>query len=171
MGCYCINTARFLIGAEPARVYAEQEIGAHGVDERTTATVYFPGGELLQFDANLYLDEGHFEQGCTVYGTSGNIYLPHAFTQIEVLRFGRMVETELVLSDHAIGAGQSETFRIGAVHAWRLEAEYFAGRILAGQAIELPGENGTANMRVVDAVVRSARAGRPVEIGASWREE
>ena len=167
IGCYCINTARFLIGAEPLRVYAAQEVGAHGVDERTSATVHFPGGELLQFDTNLYLQDGHFEQGCTVYGERGNLHIPQAFAQIDLLRFGRVVDTELILTDHTIGKGNTETIRIKAQHQWRLEAEYFAGRILAGAAIDLPAENGIANMRVIDAVVRSARSGGPVEIGSS----
>ncbi len=164
LGCYCVNTARFLIGAEPARVFATQEIGAHGVDERTTATVYFPGGKLLQFDTNLFLEDRRFEQGCTIYGERGNLYLHQAFTQIDLLRFGRLVDTAIIFTDHTIGAGHTETFSVTAQHQWRLEAEYFAGRILAGGSIDQPAENGIANMRVMDAIVRSARSGLPVAL-------
>jgi len=164
LGCYCINTARFLIGAEPARVYATQEIGAHGVDERTSATVTFPAGELLQFDTNLYLEDFHFEQGCTIYGERGNLHIAQAFTQIDLLRFGRLVDAELLLTDHTIGKGSTETLRVAGLHQWRRQAEYFAGRILAGSPIARPAEDGVANMRVMDAVVRSAAAGRPVDV-------
>lgn len=164
LGCYCINTARHLVGSEPVSVFATQEIGKSGVDERTTGTLYFPGGEVLQFDTNLYLDEKHFEQGCTVYGEKGNIYIPQAFSQVEILRFGRMAEATLFITDHRIGSHRTEEVRIEAVHQWRLEQEFFADRVLTGGSIELPGENGGTNMKVIDAVVQSARTGTPVEL-------
>jgi len=164
LGCYCINTARHLVGSEPVSVFATQEIGQGGVDERTAGTLYFPEGEILQFDTNLYLDDKHFEQGCTVFGERGNIYIPQPFSQVEILRFGRMVETTLFITDHRIGSRQTEKVRIEAVHQWRLEQEFFADRVLTGRTIELPGENGVANMRAIDAVVQSARTGTPVEL-------
>jgi predicted dehydrogenase len=126
--------------------------------------VYFQGRKVLQFDTNLFLADGHFEQGCTVYGQEGNIYIPRAFTQIELLRFAKMVETGIYVSDHTIGKGHTEEISIGAVHQWRLEAEYFAGRILSGDPIDLPAENGAANMKVLDALVRSAGEGMPVDV-------
>ncbi len=144
--------------------FATQEIGPSGVDERTTGTLFFPGGEILQFDTNLYLADKHFEQGCTVYGEKGNIHIPQAFSQVEILRFGRMVEAALFTTDHLIGSHQTETIRIEAVHQWQLEVEIFADRVLTDRPIELPAENGVANMRAIDAVVQSARTGAPVEL-------
>jgi xylose dehydrogenase (NAD/NADP) len=164
LGCYCINTARHLVGGEPISVFATQEIGGSGVDERTTGSLYFPGGEILQFDTNLYMEEKHFEQGCTVHGKKGSIHIPQAFSQVELLRFGQMMEATLVITDHLIGSRRTETVCIEAVHQYRLEQEFFAERILTGGSMELPGENGVANMRVIDAVVRSARIGAPVEL-------
>ncbi len=170
LGCYCINTARHLVASEPVSVFATQEIGQSGVDERTTGMLYFPGGEILQFDTNLHLDDKHFEQGCTVCGEKGRIHIPQAFSQVEILRFGRMVEATLSVSNHLIGSYQTETIRTEAVHQWRLEQEFFAGRILTARPIELPGENGVANMRVIDAVVRSARTGITVELYGDNRD-
>ncbi len=164
LGCYCINTARYLVGAEPASIFATQEIGSSGVDERTTGTLYFPGGEILQFDTNLYMADMHFEQGCTVYGEKRNIHIPQAFSQVEILRFGRMAEAVLSTTDYRIGNYQTETVRIEAVHQWQLEVEFFADRVLTGTPVELPAENGVANMKVIDAVVQSARTGAPVEL-------
>jgi len=164
LGCYCINTARYLIGAEPVSVFATQEIGSSGVDERTTGTLYFPGGEILQFDTNLYMGDMHFEQGCTVYGEKRNIHIPQAFSQLDILRFGRMAEAALFTTDYRIGSHQTETVRVKAVHQWQLELEFFADRVLTQRPIELPGENGVANMRAIDAAVQSARTGAPVEL-------
>jgi xylose dehydrogenase (NAD/NADP) len=164
LGCYCINTARYLVGAEPVSVFATQEIGSSGVDERTTGTLCFPGGEILQFDTNLYMEDMHFEQGCTVYGEKRNIHIPQAFSQVEILRFGQMVEAALFTTNYRIGSHQTETVRIEAVHQWQLELEFFADRVLTQRPIELPGENGVANMRAIDAVVLSAQTGAPVEL-------
>ena len=134
------SLGRDWVGSEPVSVFATQEIGQGGVDEK------------------------HFEQGCTVFGERGNIYIPQAFSQVEILRFGRMVEATLFITDHRIGSRQTETVRIEAVHQWRLEQEFFADRVLTGRTIELPGENGVANMRAIDAVVQSARTGTHVEL-------
>ena len=164
LGCYCISTARYLVGSEPESVIATQEIGRTGVDERTTGTLYFPGGEICQFDTNLYMEEKHFEQGCTVYGEKGSIYIPQAFSQVELLRFGRMTETSLFITDYLIGGGQTETITIEAVHQYRLEQEFFADRVLTGQPVESPGEDGVAGMRVIDAVARSASTREPVAL-------
>jgi predicted dehydrogenase len=164
LGCYCINTARYLIGSEPISVFATQEIGASGVDERTTATLYFPGGEVLQFDTNLYMEEKYYEQGCTVTGEKGSVSIRQPFSQVELLRFGQMKEAELIISDHLIGGGRAETVRTEAVHQYRLEQEFFGDNILSGGGMEPPGEDGVANMRVIDAAVRSARTGSPVKL-------
>jgi predicted dehydrogenase len=165
MGCYCISTARFFIGEEPCSVFATQDMSKSGVDVRTTASVFFPAGEILHFDTNLYLSEGHFEQGTTIYGQSGNIYIRQGFSQVETLRMGKLVETPLVIHDHPIGAQASETIRIPAVHQWQLEAEHFADCILHNRPLAYPGEDGVANMRVIDAIMKSARTGKPVDIG------
>jgi xylose dehydrogenase (NAD/NADP) len=164
LGCYCISTARYLVGSEPESVIATQEIGRTGVDERTTGTLYFPRGEICQFDTNLYMEEKHFEQGCTVYGEKGSIYIPQAFSQVELLRFGRMTEASLLITDYLIGGGQTETITIQAVHQYRLEQEFFADRVLTDRPMESPGEDGVAGMRVIDAVVRSASTRAPVAL-------
>ena len=164
MGCYCISSARFFIGAEPVSVFARQDIGESGVDVRTTATVFFPAGEILHFDTNLYLSEGHFEQGTTICGQTGNIYIQQGFSQVETHRLGKLVETPLEITNHLVGGRATETIRIAPVHQWQLEAEHFADGILQNRGIDFPGEDGVANMRVIDAIVQSARTGKSVDL-------
>jgi len=164
LGCYCISSARYLVGQEPESVAATQEIGPTGVDERTTGTLYFPGGAICQFDTNLYMEEKHFEQGCTVYGEKGSIHIPEAFSQVQLLRFGRMTEASLFITGYLIGGGRRETITVEAVHQYRLEQEFFADRVLTGRPMERPGEDGVAGMRVLDAVVQSAQRRAPVTL-------
>ena len=62
-GCYCVNTARFIFGSEPVRVYATMEFGEFGrdsgVDERVVGTLEFPCGGVLQFDSGFKLAENN----------------------------------------------------------------------------------------------------------------
>lgn len=164
MGCYCISSVRFLLGAEPDAVFARQDISESGVDIRTNATVYFPAGQILDFDTNLYLEEGHFEQGSTVYGQRGNIYIGQGFSQVETHRLGKLIETSLEITDHRVGERATETIQVTPVHQWQLEAEHFADCILDNRSVEFPGEDGVANMRVIDAIVESAKTGKPVDL-------
>ena len=53
VGCYCVSGARFVAGAEPERVSAEQVIGGKGVDIAISATLRFPDDVLAQFDCGL----------------------------------------------------------------------------------------------------------------------
>jgi hypothetical protein len=58
----------------------------------------------------------------------------------------------------------TEKFEMAPAHQWQLSAEYFAERILRGGRIEFPAENGLANLKVLDAIRRSVRAGNVVTV-------
>jgi predicted dehydrogenase len=160
-GCYCVNTARFIFDLEPVSVYATAEFGEEGgADERVTATLNFPGGGVAQFDCNFRLIEDTYYQSYEVFGERGRIYVPKGLTQLETYRQGKIVDASLYVSDNS----GTERIDIAGVHQWQLEAEYFSGRVLKGEDIEYPHENGLANMRVIDAIYASAREGRVVKL-------
>ncbi len=49
-GCYCVNTARFIMESEPDSVYASIVFGDQsGVDERVRAVIHFPGNATVFF--------------------------------------------------------------------------------------------------------------------------
>lgn len=77
---------------------------------------------------------------------------------METYRQGKIVDTEFFLTDNT----GTEKIVIKGSHQWRLEAEYFADRILKGEGIDVPAENGVANLRVMDAVCRSTRCGQTI---------
>jgi predicted dehydrogenase len=157
LGCYCINTARAILESEPIRASASQMIGRTGVDERTTATMFFPDGVVLQFDTNLQMAENHFEQGCTLYGERGSLHIPSAFSQVDLLRFGKVTSTTLTVTNSRIGTNNSKRIRIAPMNQYRSEVEFFADRVLSGRSLNFPAEDGVANMVAIDTVVRSAQ--------------
>ena len=165
-GCYCINTARYLFAAEPLSVYATAEFGETSrVDERLVATLEFPGGGIAQFETSLMLaDNQQYSQGCEIFGERGRLFLPYAYSQVATYRFGREVETALHIFQDDIESPSEEKLIFDGVHQWHLQVEYFAARVLAGLPLELPAEDGVANMRVIDAIYASARRGGPVAV-------
>ena len=164
-GCYCVNTARFIFGAEPISVYATAEFGAaSGVDESMTATLEFVDGKVAQFDCRFGLSEQTYCQSYEVFGQSGHIYVPHGFSRVETYRYGTIVGTSFFVGDDAVANPSLERIECPGVHSWQLEAEYFADAILNGEGLRFPAENGLANMKVMDALYKSAREGRAVEL-------
>ncbi len=63
VGCYCVNAARFLAGAEPVSVYGVAVEGPTGVDLRFTGLLEFPGGVTATlvsgFEATAQGARGH----------------------------------------------------------------------------------------------------------------
>ena len=164
-GCYCVNIARLLFGSEPVTVFATADFGkTSGVDERLTATLEFTGVGVAQFESSFGLSGNAYQQSYTVFGEKGHIYVPHGISQIETYRQGTLVDRAFYVGDDAAVGPSSERVVSAAAHQWQLEAEYFAERVLAGEAIGHPHEDGVANMRVMDAIYSSAREGRRVRV-------
>ena len=164
IGCYCIDTARFLLGTEPVSVLAEQDIGERGVDDRTTAAVRFPGGVVLLVDTNQKLAPGCYEQEYIVYGEKGKIRVPTGYSQVETYLSGKLVSATFYLHTYPDREERIQTLKFKPVHHYQLEVEYFADRILNHEPIEFPAGNGLANMKVIDAIVQSARTGKLTSI-------
>jgi predicted dehydrogenase len=153
VGCYPIVTARYVYEAEPERVVALMDRDPElGVDRLSSGIVAFPGGRQLIFSSALQLAP---YQRVVIMGSRGRIEVPIPFTP---------------LKDHAcrilIDSGQSldgssashEDFPPVDQYALQCDAAVAAFRNEATQ--EFPIEDAIANMRVIDALYRSAAAGR-----------
>ena len=162
-GCYCVNTARFLLGSEPISVFASVAYGSSsGVDERVSAFLEFPDEIKMQFDTSFLLDPEAYYQGYEVFGQSGRILVPNPIVQLETYVDGRIVDTSFTVTDDS----GIERIDVKGAHQWQLEAEYFSDRVLDGGAIGQPAEDGLANMRAIDAIFASAAQERPVSPGS-----
>ena len=160
-GCYCINTARFILECEPVSVYAQVWYSQSGVDERVVADITFPSDAVLQFETSFCLAPRAYYQGYEVFGQRGRILVPEPFGQLATYRQGKLVETAILVTDEQRNL---EQIKVKPSHHWQLEVEYFADRILNSQQIDFPAEDGLANMTVMDAVFASSQQESPVAL-------
>lgn len=153
MGIYCVNAARYLFRSEPEEVFALQS-GGHDdrfdrVDETTTAVLRFPGDRLAQLTAS----QGSANvDDYRIVGTDGDLRLEPAYTYVGELRHYLTV------------GGETKTQTFDASDQFAPELLHFAGCVLGGEEPEPSGEEGLADVRVLEAIAESARTGRPVTL-------
>ena len=153
IGIYCINAARYLFRAEPSEVLATSaSIGGKKFarcPEMMSAILRFPGERLASFTCSFgAADAGWYE----IVGTRGRLRLEPAYEYAEpiVQRLrvdGRTRETRFAKRDH-----------------FAPELLYFSDCVLAGREPEPSGREGLADLRVIRALLESARTGRVVKL-------
>ncbi len=156
VGCYCVNVSRTLLGMEPVEVQAWARFGASGVDTELQGALRFPTGAVAQFDCALTLERREMVE---VVGSEGSLSIEPAFLPD--------VGEALI---HERKARTSSALVVPGVNQYQLMVEHFADVVLERRAgrvadVRYPGEEAAANMRVIEALYRSARErGRPVPV-------
>jgi glucose-fructose oxidoreductase len=150
MGVYSLNGARYAVGCEPIAVSAKQEIARpdifRGVDETMRFTLEFPQGVVAEcvtsFGESMNLLRVDAERGW---------YELSPFQSYSGIR-GRTSDGKVL--DAAVR------------HQQALQMDEDALAIIEGKPPRVPGEEGLADMRVVDAIFASARDnGRRITLG------
>lgn len=160
VGVYCVNAARYLFQAEPLEVSAFQVHGKdprfEQTDEMTCATLRFPGDRLAQFTAS---------QGASavsefrVIGTQGDLRLDHAY--------GYHKESKEYLT---LGGETSET--VTPRHdQFAAELSYFSRCIVDDRDPEPSGEEGLADVQILEAIVEAAKLGQRVKLSPVLRAQ
>jgi predicted dehydrogenase len=150
VGCYCVNVSRTIAGAEPAEGTAWAEWAGSGVDARLAGMLRFADGPVAQFDCSLTMERREL---CEVAGTDGALSIEAAFlpgTGETAIRLRR-------------GRDEVATETIAGADQYRLMVEHFADCALNGRPLRYPPEEAAANMRVIEALLRSARAAGAVQ--------
>jgi predicted dehydrogenase len=153
VGCYAINTARYLFDAEPLRGIALMERDpTFGTDRLASGLLAFPDGRQLAFTCSTQLA---LTQKVTVLGTRGRLEIPVPFNAPADL------PTRLVLDDgrDLDGGGRIE-IAIEPVNQYREQADAFCEAVLSGTPLVTGLKGAIANMKVIDALFRSAESGR-----------
>lgn len=153
IGLYCINAARYLFGAEPTEVAAFADRGSDPrfteVEESLTCSLRFPGGMLATFACSFGADAISWLE---VVGSNGRIRLNNAYDY---------------QGEHSL-----ERWR-GNRHFLRTfpqrdqfgpELIVFSDCVLDGKPPEPDGWEGLADVRIVEALYRSAKEGRAVAL-------
>lgn len=152
IGCYAIATARFIFDAEPVRAIATVERDpVMEVDRLTSGLLEFPGGRQLVFSSATQLAP---RQNVEILGTKGRLEIRVPFNAMPSR------QTEIIIDDarDLYGAGAvTETF--DAVDQYTLQGDAFSRAIRENVPFDHPITDAIANMRVIEALLRSERSG------------
>ncbi len=153
VGCYAINTARFLFDAEPLRAIALMENDpVFGTDRLTSGLLAFPEGRQLAFTCSTQLS---LTQKVTVLGTRGRLEIPIPFNA------PADQQTVLIFDDgRDLAGGGRQEIVIEPVDQYREQVDAFAEAVLSGTPLETGLDDAIANMKAIDALFRSAISGR-----------
>jgi predicted dehydrogenase len=152
VGCYGVNISRLLLG-EPGEAFAWQRPSPSGVDEVTAAVLRFPAGRFATVDCGLQLPR---REDYEVVGTDGLMTVPTAFLP-------GTADADI----HLLRGAERTSERIAGVNQYQLMVEHFADVVVGRAELVLPPEDAAANLRVLDALHRSMRSGRPEAVAAS----
>jgi predicted dehydrogenase len=156
MGVYCVNAARYLFGAEPYEVFGFDATDAtdkhsrfRGVDEMTTGVMRFPGGRLAQFTCS----QGAADvDSLRITGTDGDLRMEPAFGYSGALK-------------HYVTVGGKTTEQaFGKRDQFAPELVSFSAAIVEGRPPLPDGREGLADVRVMEALRRSAQTGERVSL-------
>ncbi|HWA71945.1 MAG TPA: Gfo/Idh/MocA family oxidoreductase [Polyangiaceae bacterium] len=154
LGVYCINAARTLFGAEPISAVATS-IEKEGVDDTLTAMLTFPGERLAQFTvSNSVAGTSSYRIG----GRNGTLQVEPAFDYDGHSRLYLTVNDEMTQE----GFGKRDQFAP--------ELVYFSNCVLEDSEPEPSGEEGICDVRVIEALLESAKTRRPVELEPYQRQ-
>jgi predicted dehydrogenase len=157
IGCYCIQAARTGFGAEPKRVVGLIERDpAFGTDRLTSALMEFERGHTV-FTVSMQTvayQRVHF------VGTKGRIEIEIPFNAPP----DRPTRLWVDETGELFGSGiKMEEFP--TADQYTMQGDAFSRAILEGGDVPVTLEAGIANMRVIEAVFRSAETGGWVDVG------
>ncbi|TAL98683.1 MAG: Gfo/Idh/MocA family oxidoreductase [Paraburkholderia sp.] len=150
IGCYPITTSRFITGREPRRVVAL-------MDHDPVFEVDRLGSVLMDFDgvqaSFLYSTQIHNYQRMQFHGTNGRIEVEIPFNA------PNDQPTRLLVSERGSATGD-RWLELPTCDQYGVAAAVFADAILNGRPLAIPLEDTLSNMRVIDAIFRSAQSDR-----------
>jgi glucose-fructose oxidoreductase len=153
IGVYCINAARYTLSQEPQSVFAtatrSRDPRFHEIDESVIGVMRFKDERLASFNCSFGAAD---RSTYTVTGTHGSITLDPAYEYAQGLGF-------------TLNVGDRKRKRqFNKRDQFAAEIEYFSQCILDDRTPEPSGEEGLADVRIVEAMQRSINGGRWVDI-------
>src|SRR5579863_8046307 len=153
IGCYAIISGRYIFGVEPTRVVAALERDPQmGVDRLASALIEFPGARHLLFTCATQLSA---MQRVTVVGDKGRVEIQIPFNAPPDRPTRIFFDSGVDLFG---GGARVEEFPI--CDQYTLQGDAFSRAILGEEELEFLIEDAVAQMRVIDAVFRSAKSAK-----------
>ncbi len=150
-GCYPITTSRFMFDDEPTRVIAlvDRDPGFK-VDRLVSAVLDFPAGQA-SFVCSQQLA---LVERMVVLGTAGRIELRMPFDA------PHETPCQIVIDDGSVRHDASASVeKLPTADQYTIQGDLYSKAIRGGGALAIPLEDSLGNMRVIDALFRSAESG------------
>ena len=151
IGCYLIQASRYLFAQEPRRVVGCIDRDPKmQIDRLTSAILDFPAGQAIFSCSTQFVPY----QRVQFLGTKGRIEIEIPFNA------PKDRPTKIFIDDGGDVSGKNigiEEFPI--CDQYTLQGDAFSRAVLDGTQIPVPLEEAISNMRVIEAVFRSAKAG------------
>ncbi|MBV9391921.1 MAG: Gfo/Idh/MocA family oxidoreductase [Verrucomicrobia bacterium] len=155
MGPYPVNAARYIFSDEPTEVVSavgsrHPEAGFdQGFDDSIAVTLRFPGNRLAQFNLSYY---GGPVNNFVALGSKGSVMLDPAYM------FGQPVEQTVSEGQNKTKKSFKNTDHFGG------EMKYFSNCILNDTEPEPDGEEGFADVRVLEGVLEALKSAAPIKL-------
>ncbi|NIM95058.1 MAG: Gfo/Idh/MocA family oxidoreductase [Anaerolineales bacterium] len=146
IGCYCISLARFIFDAEPQRVWGVMEYDPVFKTDRLTSGVLDFGNGTSTFTCSTQLAP---YQRVNIFGKEGRI-------EIEI-PFNAPPDKPCRIW-HQHGA-KIEEIVLEVCDQYTVQGDLFSLAVLKDTEVPTPLEDAVANMRVIEAVIRSSESG------------
>jgi xylose dehydrogenase (NAD/NADP) len=145
VGCYPITAARLLLGKEPEAVTVQALFSPeHGdVDMMASGLLEFDGAVSLSFDCGMW---AAFRNPLEVVGTDGLIEVPSAYVT------GAPGSANFFVT----AKGERREVKVPHVNQYALQADHLARAIIDGTPLAFGPDDAVANMRIIDACLKSA---------------
>lgn len=146
IGCYCISVPRFLYDEEPDKVFGSMEFDPDlGIDRLTSGMMEFPGGTATFTCATQLAPH----QRVQVFGAKGKMELS--------MPFNAPVDTPTSIHLHT--GEETREISFESCNQYTVQGELFSKAILEHKEVPTELNDALANMKVIDAVIRSNRYG------------
>ena len=153
IGVYCINAARYLFRAEPQQVMAMSVNSGPArlaeIDESTGALLRFDGDRVAAFVTSFNAGD---VASYRIVGSKGDIQVEPAYEYAEGLEYEMTID------------GKSIRKRIGKRDQFAPQLLYFSDCIRYNRDPEPSGDEGLQDVRIVEALYKSAKTGKAVRI-------
>ncbi len=160
IGIYCINAARYTLSEDPLEVWAtaakSRDPRFREVDETVIGAMRFKDERLASFTCSFGAAD---RSTYSITGTRGSITLDPAYEYAEGLSYSLEV------------GERKRTKKFGKSDQFAPELLYFSDCILHNRDPEPSGLEGLADVRVIEAMLRSIRTGKPVALKMQQRRQ
>lgn len=154
IGIYCINAARYIFRDEPVEVLAMSATGEDQrfteVEEMVSAILRFPGDRLAAFTCSFGASSVSTYQ---IVGTKGALRADPAYEYAGQLKLNITVD------------GKKQKHEFAKRDQFAAQIVYFSDCAMNNREPEPSGREGLADIRIINALYRSAKTGKPVKLG------